>query len=101
MCLPVRTLLTPLALSLDPEGANMGPVSLVVGGVPGQLGQELVLVTGHLAQSSCGPMVVRILGQLRVDVLNVVLAVHIAPRKVVLHFKGGITDLFKKYSGKV
>ena len=79
----------------------MGPVSLVVGGVSGQLGQELVFVTGHLAQSSCGPMVVRILGQLRVDVLNVVLAVHIAPRKVVLHFKGGITDLFKKYSGKV
>ena len=45
---PVRALLPSLALSLHPEGADMGSVSLVVGGGSGQPHEE---VTGSLSLS--------------------------------------------------
>ena len=45
----VGALLSSLALSLHPEGADVRPVPLVVGSCPGQLGQQLRLVAGQFA----------------------------------------------------
>ena len=51
---PVGTLLPPLALSLDPEGADVGPVALVVRRGAGQALQGIVLVGGDLTQGARG-----------------------------------------------
>ena len=45
----VGTLLPSLALSLDPEAADVRPVALVVGGRTRKLGQQLVLLAAYFA----------------------------------------------------
>lgn len=55
----VRTLLSALAFSLDPEGADVGPVPLVVGRRPRQLGKEVVLLRRDLAQGAARVHAVR------------------------------------------
>ena len=43
--LPIGTLLAPLALALDPEGADVRQIASVVGGSPRQLHQHVIRLT--------------------------------------------------------
>ena len=67
--MPVRALLPPLALPLDPEGADVRPVALVVGRGARQALQHLVLVGGDLAHGAGGGSAVG-LGQFLVGLLK-------------------------------